>query len=254
MGVHPAPTSRPRLAPGDRAPTTAEPSRASSTCSSPAAAGRTCRASTARRQPCGADSNAGARRASGSASGGRHLPRLTCRPARLDHGLPRRLVRARQEGRREGRPDEEGEGHQVDAGRRRQWSAAGLPPRQRNIAEVRLAEQTLDTIRFARPRGRPKRRPEKLVADRGYDSSAFRRALRRRGIRMCIPPKRRPANWKAKRGRPVVARKDDYRQRYTVERSFAWLGNFRRLLIRWEHLRASTRLLPSPCCWCACAV
>ena len=53
---------------------------------------------------------------------------------------------------------------------------------------------------------------------------------------MCIPPKRRPATWKAKRGRPVVARKDDYRQRYKVERSFAWLGNFRRLLIRWEHL------------------
>jgi transposase len=103
-------------------------------------------------------------------------------------------------------------------------------------AEVRLAQQTLDTIKVARPHGRPKQRPEKLVADRGYDSSAFRRALRRRGIRMCIPPKRRPATWKAKRGRPVVARREDYRLRYTVERSFAWLGNFRRLLIRWERL------------------
>ena len=103
-----------------------------------------------------------------------------------------------------------------------------------NRAEVRLAEQTLDTIRVARPHGRPKQRPEKLVADRGYDSSAFRRALRRRGIRMCIPPKRRPKNWRAKRGRPVVARKDDYRLRHNVERTFAWLGGFRRLLIRWE--------------------
>jgi transposase len=103
-----------------------------------------------------------------------------------------------------------------------------------NVAEVKLAEQTLDTIRVARPRGRPKRRPQKLVADRGYDSGAFRRALRRRGIRMCIPPKRRPKNWRAKRGRPVVARTADYRLRYTVERSFAWLGNYRRLLIRWE--------------------
>jgi transposase len=101
-------------------------------------------------------------------------------------------------------------------------------------AEVRLAERTLDTISVLRPRGRPRQRPEKLVADRGYDSSAFRRALRRRGIRMCIPPKRRPAKWKAKRGRPVVARKDDYRLRYKVERTFAWLGNYRRLLIRWE--------------------
>ena len=103
-------------------------------------------------------------------------------------------------------------------------------------AEVRLAALTLDTINVTRPRGRPKQRPQKLVADRGYDSAAFRKALRRRGIRMCIPPKRRPKHWKAKRGRPVVARKDDYRLRYTVERSFAWLGNFRRLLLRWEHL------------------
>jgi len=105
-----------------------------------------------------------------------------------------------------------------------------------SMAEVRLAEQTLDTIGVSRPRGRPKQRPHKLVADRGYDSAAFRRALRRRGIIMCIPPKRRPSSWRAKRGRPIVARKEDYRLRFTVERSFAWLGTYRRLLIRWEHL------------------
>ena len=104
-----------------------------------------------------------------------------------------------------------------------------------SVAEVELAEQTLDTIRVARPRGRPKRRPQKLVADRGYDSRAFRAALRRRGIRMCIPPKRRPATWRARRGRPVIVRKEEYRLRYRVERSFAWLGNYRRLLIRWEN-------------------
>jgi hypothetical protein len=74
-----------------------------------------------------------------------------------------------------------------------------------NQAEVRLAEQTLASIRVARARGRPKLRPAKLVADRGYDSAAFRLALRRRGIAMCIPPKRRPAPWRAKRGLPVLA-------------------------------------------------
>src|SRR5262249_35721457 len=73
-------------------------------------------------------------------------------------------------------------------------------------AEVRLAAATLDTISVARLRGRPRRRPEKLVADRAYDSSAFRAMLRRRGIGRCIPPKRRPARWRPKRGRPVVAR------------------------------------------------
>jgi transposase len=122
------------------------------------------------------------------------------------------------------------------------------------VAEVRLAERTLDTVSVARPRGRPRQRPEKLVADRGYDSSAFRSALRRRGIRMCIPPKRRPATWRAKRGRPVLARKEEYRLRYKVERSFAWLGNYRRLLIRWERL-FSVYLsgLPLPSCSSVCA-
>jgi transposase len=105
-----------------------------------------------------------------------------------------------------------------------------------NRAEIKLAEQTLQTIRVTRPRGRPKRRPKKLVADRGYDSHDFRQALRRRGISMCIPPKRRPTSWWPKRGRPVLARKDNYRHRFKVERSFAWLGTFRRLLIRWESL------------------
>lgn len=54
-----------------------------------------------------------------------------------------------------------------------------------SLAEVRLAERTLDTVRVARPRGRPKQRPAQLIADRGYDSRAFRAALRRCGIRMC---------------------------------------------------------------------
>lgn len=46
----------------------------------------------------------------------------------------------------------------------------------------------------------------------------------------------------------MVAHKDEHRHRYTVERSFAWLGNFRRLLIRWEHLFSVYRR------WCTVAV
>jgi transposase len=90
-----------------------------------------------------------------------------------------------------------------------------------NAAEVRLAEATLDTIAVPRPRGRPRQRPEKLVADQGYDGLAFRALLRRRGVGMCIPPKRRPAKWRPERGRPVVARTEEYRHRFKVERSFA---------------------------------
>ncbi len=87
-----------------------------------------------------------------------------------------------------------------------------------NRAEVRLAQRTLDTIKVGRPHGRPKQRPQKLVADRGYDRSAFRRQLRRRGIRMCIPAKRRPATWRAKRGHPW------WRVRRTIGCGTAWNG------------------------------
>jgi hypothetical protein len=94
-------------------------------------------------------------------------------------------------------------------------------------AEVQLAEYTPDTIKVTRPHGRPKRRPDKLEADRAYDRRAFRRALRHHNIEMWIPAKRRPVTWRPQRGRPIVARKEEYRLRYKVEWSFAWLGNYR---------------------------
>lgn len=99
-------------------------------------------------------------------------------------------------------------------------------------AEVRLAEATVAQVRVPRRRsGRPRVRPGALVADRGYDSDALRARLRRRGIRPCIPFRR---NRKPRRGRkPDLA---GYRDRWHVERTFAWLGNHRRLLVRHERL------------------
>ena len=101
-------------------------------------------------------------------------------------------------------------------------------------AEVKLAPQTLESVLVHGKAGRPRTRPVQIVADRGYDSMAFRQSLRERGIGVCIPPRRRPKTWKPKRGRPVTYDKVAYVQRYRVERSFAWLGNCRRLLVRWE--------------------
>ena len=37
-------------------------------------------------------------------------------------------------------------------------------------AEVKLAEATLDEVRVPRPKGCPRQRPERVIADRGYDS------------------------------------------------------------------------------------
>ncbi|MFI8952742.1 IS5 family transposase [Streptomyces sp. NPDC053750] len=70
--------------------------------------------------------------------------------------------------------------------------------------------------------GRPRRRPDALLADRGYDHDKYRRLLWQRGIRPVI----------AKRGEPHGTGLGIFR--YVVERTIAWLHGFRRLRIRWE--------------------
>jgi transposase len=98
-------------------------------------------------------------------------------------------------------------------------------------AEVKLAEATLATVTVPKPKGRPRPRPKEVVADKGYDSGPLRRRLRRRGIKPCIPERR---------GKKLLpGRKADlsgYRQGWKVERTFAWLGNYRRLVVRYERL------------------
>jgi transposase len=70
--------------------------------------------------------------------------------------------------------------------------------------------------------GRPRRRPGSVVGDRGYDHDKYRSLLRARGIK------------------PVIARRQTAngsglgRVRWVVERTFAWLHHFKRLLVRYE--------------------
>jgi IS5 family transposase len=70
-------------------------------------------------------------------------------------------------------------------------------------------------------RGRRKR-PSKLHADKGYDFERCRKALRKRGIVPRI----------ARRGVESTERLG--RHRWVVERTLAWLNNYRRLTIRYE--------------------
>ncbi len=69
-------------------------------------------------------------------------------------------------------------------------------------------------------RGRPRRKPDVLVADRGYDYDTYREALRRRGIRPLI----------SRRG----TRDSNQAVRWVVEQTLALLHQFRRLATRWE--------------------
>lgn len=92
-------------------------------------------------------------------------------------------------------------------------------------------EALLDAIDIRTGRvGRPKKRPQALQADKGYDSRDLRNRIRRRGISPMIPRRTWP-NRKRPVGRPPSKPLD----RWKIERAFAWLQiQFRRLSIRWE--------------------
>ena len=68
---------------------------------------------------------------------------------------------------------------------------------------------------------------ETLIADKGYDSIAFRDALGQRGITPCLPPR-------AGRRLPATYCKTLYRQRHKVENTFARLKDWRRLALRYD--------------------
>jgi transposase len=74
---------------------------------------------------------------------------------------------------------------------------------------------------FAEALGRPRSRPERVLADKAYTSTANRAYLRRRGIKACIPSKAdRDAHRRAKGskgGRPPAFDPITYRQRHTVQ-------------------------------------
>jgi transposase len=99
-------------------------------------------------------------------------------------------------------------------------------------AEVTLAESTLQKISVPQPRGCPRKRPLRVIADRGYDSDPLRGRLLKRGILLLVPHRKGRKKPSLNDGRELRR----YRKRWKVERTFAWLGNFRRLLVRYDHL------------------
>jgi transposase len=86
-----------------------------------------------------------------------------------------------------------------------------------------MLEPALDAVPpIRRRRGRSRRRPDKLHADKAYDYPRCRNACRKRGIKARI----------ARRG--IESGEKLGRYRWVVERTFAWLNRFRRLTIRYE--------------------
>jgi transposase len=100
-------------------------------------------------------------------------------------------------------------------------------------------EPVLDAIRVPRRgRGRPRKRPARLLADKGYSYRKCRRALRRRKVRHTIPERRdqRAQRQAAGRrgGRPPAFDRAAYRRRNVVERCVNRLKQWRGIATRYE--------------------
>ncbi|MFG3716042.1 IS5 family transposase [Micromonospora sp. NPDC047730] len=85
--------------------------------------------------------------------------------------------------------------------------------------------------------GRPRKRPDCVLADKAYSSPATRRALRKRGIRLVSPEKRTtpPTGFAGApgAGAPVGFDAEAYKGRNVVERCFNRLKQFRDLATRY---------------------
>lgn len=96
-------------------------------------------------------------------------------------------------------------------------------------AEVRLVEPTLANGRIGGRRAK-RRRPQRLIADRGYDSNQVRELLVERDIEPIIPKRRNNTKATHQDGRKLRR----YRRRWIIERTNSWLQTFRRLVVRYE--------------------
>lgn len=111
-----------------------------------------------------------------------------------------------------------------------------LTPGQAGDAPMMLP--LLAELRIPRPCGRPRTRPDAVLADKAYSSRAIRTHLRERGITAVIPE---PDDQKAHRkrrgstgGRPVSYDKTAYRGRNVIERAFNGFKHWRGLATRYD--------------------
>ncbi len=93
--------------------------------------------------------------------------------------------------------------------------------------------------------GRPRKKPDMVIADKAYAHDPTRHGLRRRGIAHTIPERaykftRRAAKG-SRGGRPPVFDKQIYRQRNVVERCFNRLKQWRALATRYAKRAALYR-------------
>jgi len=95
--------------------------------------------------------------------------------------------------------------------------------------ETKLVEATIEQ-RFTRAK------PERMIGDRAYDCDPLDQRLQQKhGIQLIAPHKHNRRRKSTQDGRELRR----YCRRWKIERLFAWLHNFRRLVTRWEYHEAN---------------
>jgi transposase len=96
---------------------------------------------------------------------------------------------------------------------------ASASPHQVTLVEPTLASAFL------------KEQPKRLIGDKAYDSEHLDETLLEQGIEMIAPHRNNRKKEKSQDGRKLRP----YKRRWKIERLFAWLQNFRRLVVRYEY-------------------
>jgi putative transposase len=111
-----------------------------------------------------------------------------------------------------------------------------LTPGQAGDAPMMLP--LLTVLRVERTIGRPRTRPDRVLADKAYSSRAIRTHLRSRGITSVIPEQGTQAEHRRRRGstggRPVSYDRTAYRGRNVIERAFNGFKQWRGLATRYD--------------------
>lgn len=94
--------------------------------------------------------------------------------------------------------------------------------------EVTLVKPTLEA-RFTADK------PVRLIGDKAFDSDGLDQELKEQGIELIAPNRSNRVKAGKQDGRPLRR----YKRRWKVERLFAWLGNYRHLVTRWEYYAAN---------------
>jgi transposase len=100
-----------------------------------------------------------------------------------------------------------------------------------SVHEVKLIEPMVKQVRVPRQgRGRPKTKQKRLIYDKAADSDPLRKRLKGRRIDLIAPHRKGRVKPPMQDGRKLRR----YRRRWKIERTMAWIQNFRRLVVRYD--------------------